>query len=85
MSAGQQLGIDMATNFMLMTVFSLLADASDNPDGFRTDIKKALCDLANNYNLPGLAPGLAPEIAQEARDAAKKVIADVLQNASQHC
>jgi hypothetical protein len=81
MSAGQQLGIDMATNFMLMTVFSLLADASDNPDGFRTDIKKALCDLADNYNLPGLAP----EIAQEARDAAKKVIADVLQNASQHC
>ena len=81
MSAGQQLAIDMATNFMLMTVFSLLADASDNPDGFRTDIKKALCDLADNYNLPGLAP----EIAQEARDAAKKVIADVLQNASQHC
>jgi hypothetical protein len=76
MSAGQQLGMDMATNFMLMTVFSFLADASDNPDGFRTDIKKALCDLADNYNLPGLAP----EIAQEARDAAKKVIAGVLQN-----
>jgi hypothetical protein len=34
MSAGQQLGIDMATNFMLMTVFSLLADASTIQTGF---------------------------------------------------
>ncbi|SDS77145.1 hypothetical protein [Bradyrhizobium canariense] len=26
MSTGQQLGIDMATNFMLMTLFTLIAD-----------------------------------------------------------
>jgi hypothetical protein len=76
MSAGQQLGLDLATNFMLMTLFTLFADTGENPDGFRTDVKKALCDLADNYKLPGVAP----EMAKEARDAAKQVIASVLQN-----
>jgi hypothetical protein len=76
MSAGQQLGTDMANNFMLMLLFSLMADMSENPDGFRTDIKRALCDLTDDYKLPGVAP----EIAKEARDAAKQVIAGVLQN-----
>jgi hypothetical protein len=37
MSAGQQLGIDMANNIMLMTLFSLLADSAEDPDGFRTE------------------------------------------------
>jgi hypothetical protein len=39
-SAGQQLGIDMATNFMFMTLFTFIADSGDDPDGFRTDVKK---------------------------------------------
>jgi hypothetical protein len=76
MSAGEQLGIDMANNFMLMTVFALLADSAEDPDGFRADIKEALLKLTDNYNLSGIAP----ETADEARDAAKKVIAGVLQN-----
>jgi hypothetical protein len=61
---------------MLMTLFSLIADMVENPDGFRTDVKKALCDLTDNYNLPGVTP----EMAKEARDAAKQIIAGVLQN-----
>lgn len=68
--------MDMANNFMLMTLFTLIADMAENPDGFRTDVKKALYDLTDNYNLPGVAP----EMAQEARDAAKQVISGVLQN-----
>ena len=40
------------------------------------NVRKALCDLADDYKLPGVAP----EIAQEARNAAKQVIAGVLQN-----
>src|ERR1700722_476308 len=75
-TAGQQLGVDMANNFMLMTLFSLVADMAENPDGFRTDVKKALHDLTDNYSLPGVAP----EMAREARDAAKQIIAGVLQN-----
>jgi hypothetical protein len=76
MSTGQQLGVDMANTFMLTLLFSLIADMSENPDGFRTDTRTALCELADSYNLPGVAP----EIAREARDAAKQVIAGVLQN-----
>jgi hypothetical protein len=75
-AAGQQLGVDMANNFLLMTLFSLVADMAEDPDGFRTDVKKALLDLADDYNLPGVAP----EMAKEARDAAKQIIAGVLQN-----
>jgi hypothetical protein len=76
MSVGQQLGVDMATNFMLMTVFSLLADMAEDPEGFRTNVKQALFDLTDNYKVPGVAP----EIVKEAREAAKQVIAGVLQN-----
>jgi len=60
-----RVGMDIANNFMLTLLFSLIADMSENPDGFRTDVIRALCDLADDYNLPGVAP----EIAQEARDA----------------
>jgi hypothetical protein len=76
MSAGQQLGVDMANNFMLMTLFSLVADMAEDPDGFRTDVKKALLDLTDDYNLAGVAP----KTAKEARAAAKQIIAGVLQN-----
>jgi hypothetical protein len=76
-AAGQQLGVDMANNFMLMTLFSLIADMADDPDGFRTDVKKALLDLTDDYNLAGVAP----DTAKEARAAAKQIIAGVLQNA----
>jgi hypothetical protein len=77
MSAGQQLGVDIANNFMLMTLFSLVADMAEDPDGFRTDVKKALLDLTDDYALAGVEP----EVAKEARAAAKQVIAGVLQNA----
>jgi hypothetical protein len=76
MSAGQQLGVDMANNFMLMTLFSIVADMAEDPDGFRTDVKKALLILTDGYNLPGVAP----ETAKEARDAAKQIIVGVLQS-----
>jgi hypothetical protein len=50
-AAGQQLGVDMANNFMLMTLFSLIADMSDDPDGFRTDVCvviNKLCCVSND-------------------------------------
>jgi hypothetical protein len=75
MTTGRQLGVNIATNFMLMTLFSIIADMGENPEGFRTDVRKALLDLADDYNMPGVAP----EIAKEARDCAKQVIAGVLQ------
>jgi hypothetical protein len=74
---GQQLGIDMANNFMLMTLFSILADMAEDPDGFRSDVRKALLDLTDDYKLPGISP----EAAREARDTAEQVINGVLANA----
>jgi hypothetical protein len=76
MSTGQQLGVNVATNFMLMTLFSIVADMSENPNGFRTDVKKALFDLADSHSMHGIPP----EIAKEARESAKQVISGVLQN-----
>jgi hypothetical protein len=74
MTEGQQLGIDMANNFMLMTLFAILADTAENPEGFRADVKKALLDLSDDYKLAGIPP----ETAREARDAAKQIINGVL-------
>jgi hypothetical protein len=71
---GQQLGIDMANNFMLMTLFSIVADMAENPEGFRTDVKKALLDLTDDYNLPGIPP----DTAKEARGTAKQIINGIL-------
>jgi hypothetical protein len=74
---GQQLGIDMANNFMLMTLFSIVADMGENPEGFRTDVKKALLDLTDDYNLPGIPA----DTAREARETAKQIINGILVSA----
>jgi hypothetical protein len=74
---GQQLGIDMANNFMLMTLFSIVADMGENPEGFLTEVRKALLDLTDDYNLPGIPD----DTAREARDTAKQIIEGVLQSA----
>lgn len=71
---GQQLGIDMANNFMLMTLFSIVADMTEDPEGFRSNVKKGLIELTEAHNLPGVAPGTA----REARDTAKQIISSIL-------
>jgi hypothetical protein len=74
MTEGQQLGIDIANNFMLMTLFAILADTAENPEGFRADVKKALLNLVDDYNLSSIPP----ETAREVRDAAKQIISGIL-------
>jgi hypothetical protein len=59
------------------TVQHLGADAAEDPDGFRSDVRKALLDLTDDYKLPGISP----ETAQEARDTAKQIINGILANA----
>jgi hypothetical protein len=53
---GQQPGTDMANNFMLMTLFNVIADMAENPERFRTAVKKTLLDLTDDYNLPQMIP-----------------------------
>jgi hypothetical protein len=40
---------------------------AENPEGFRTDVKKAPLNLTDDYNLPGISP----DTAKVARDTAK--------------
>jgi len=62
---------------MLMTLSSIVADMSENPEGFRTDVRKALLDLTDDYNLPGIPL----DTASEAPDTAKQIINGGLQSA----
>src|SRR5690242_8986620 len=48
----EQMGADMATQFMLMTLFQLLSEMADDPRGFRTDVHRELTDLVATYKLP---------------------------------
>jgi len=73
---GQQLGIDMANNFILMTLFSIVAEMAEDPERFRSDVKRELLDLIDDHKLPGIAPATAGE----ARDTAKQIISSILAN-----
>jgi hypothetical protein len=64
----------MVNNFMLMALFNIVADMAENPEGFRTDVRKALLDLTDDYNLPGIPD----DTAKEARDTAKQIINGIL-------
>ena len=44
MTSGQQLGVDMANNFMLTLLFNLIADMSENRMGFEP-IQKQHCAI----------------------------------------
>jgi hypothetical protein len=44
-----------------------VVDLAENPEGFRSDVKKALLDLTDDYNLPGIPP----DTAREAREIGK--------------
>ena len=48
----EEMGADMATQFMLMTLFQLLSEMADDPRGFRTDVHRELTDLVASYKLP---------------------------------
>jgi hypothetical protein len=48
----EQMGADMAIQFMLMTLFQLVSEMADDPRGFRTDVHKELTDLVASYKLP---------------------------------
>ena len=66
----EQMGADMAIQFMLMTLFQLLSEMADDPRGFRTDVHRELTDLVASYKLP-----LMPEDTErKVRAAAGKML-----------
>jgi hypothetical protein len=48
----EQMGADMAIQFMLMMLFQLVSEKADDSRGFRADIHKELADLVATYQLP---------------------------------
>jgi hypothetical protein len=64
-----QMGADIAIQFMLMTLFRVVSEMAEDPAGFRSDVHTALIDLAETYKLPPLPEGDEPKI----RAAAKRI------------
>ncbi|MEH2571715.1 hypothetical protein [Bradyrhizobium sp. AZCC 1708] len=70
----EQMGADMAMQFMLMTLFQLLSEMADDPRGFRTDVHRELTDLVASYKLPPM-----PEDAErKVRAAAGKILDGIM-------
>jgi hypothetical protein len=70
----EQIGADMAIQFMLMTLFQLLSEMADDPRGFRTDVNRELTDLVASYKLPPM-----PEDSErKVRAAAGKILDGIM-------
>jgi hypothetical protein len=62
----EQMGADMAIQFMLMTLFQLVSEMADDPRGFRLDVHKELTDLVATYKLPPMPEATARKIRASA-------------------
>jgi len=70
----EQMGADMAIQFMLATLFQLLSEMADDPRGFRTDVHRELTDLMAAYKLPSM-----PEDAErKVRAAASRLLDGIM-------
>src|SRR5258708_15062426 len=62
----EQMGADMAIQFMLMTLFQIVSGMADDLRGFRSDIHKELTDLVATYKLPPMPEATARKIRASA-------------------
>jgi hypothetical protein len=70
----EQMGADMAIQFMLMTLFQLLSEMADDPRGFRTEVHRELTDVVASDKLPPM-----PEDAErKVRAAAGKILGGIM-------
>ena len=60
----EQMGADMAIQFMLMTLFQIVSGMADDPRGFRLDVE--LTDLVATYKLPPTPEATARKIRASA-------------------
>lgn len=76
----EQMGADMAIQFMLATLFQLMSDMADDPRGFRTDVHSELTDVMAAYKLPPM-----PEDAErKVRAAAGKILDGIMMRSFEH-
>ncbi|XSC43399.1 hypothetical protein ACF1BQ_036275 [Bradyrhizobium sp. RDT10] len=70
----EQMGADMAIQFMLATLFQLVSEMADNPRGLRSEVHRELTDLMATYKLPPM-----PEDAErKVRAAAGKILDGIM-------
>jgi hypothetical protein len=62
----EQMGADMAIQFMLMMLFQLVSGMADDPWGFRSDVHRELTDLVATYKLPPMPEATARKIRASA-------------------
>jgi hypothetical protein len=70
----EQMGADMAIQFMLMRLFQLLSEMADDPRGFRTDVHRELTDLVTSYKLPPMSE----DTERTVRAAAGKILDGIM-------
>jgi hypothetical protein len=70
----EQMGADMAMQFLLMTLFQLLSEMADDPRGFRTDVHRGLTDLLATYKLPPMPE----DTERKVRAAAGKILDGIM-------
>ncbi len=76
----EQMGADMAIQFMLATLFQLVSEMADDPRCFRTDVHRELTDLMGTYKLPPM-----PEDAErKVRAAAGKILDGIMMRSFEH-
>ena len=76
----EQMGADMAIQFMLATLFQIVSEMADEPRGFRTDVHRELTDLMAAYKLPPM-----PEDAErKVRAAAGKILDGIMMRSFEH-
>jgi hypothetical protein len=66
----EQMGADMAMQFMLATLFQLVSEMADDPHGLRTDVHRELTDLVASYKLPPMPE----DTERKLRAAARKIL-----------
>ncbi|MBA7478089.1 hypothetical protein ES707_13505 [subsurface metagenome] len=76
----EQMGADMAIQFMLATLFQLVTEMADDPRRFRTEVHRELTHLMTAYKLPPM-----PEDAErKVRAAAGKILDGIMMRSFEH-
>ena len=70
----EQMGADMAIQFMLATLFQLVSEMADDPRGFRTDVHRELTYLIATYKLPSMPE----DTERKVRAAAGKILDGIM-------
>ncbi len=70
----EQMGVDMAIQFMLATLFQIVSEMADDPRGFRTHVHGELSDLMATYKLPSMTE----DTERKVRAAAGKILDGIM-------